>query len=304
MTKDEALKVLCTEEAQNRIKNETEIHGASRLSHYAAFSDGIYDNFLEINEKWVAKLLDTYRPPSVTDDNFNVVTDFIVKYTRSTYFSGSCQEAIRRYRVGFSHFYGRDEDYEERQMMYANPESRILGELTEKFAAQITREFRKSYIHTASDTVLFVALSNGNTIEQIARVVYPESKFTQSVENKIRYRVNLMHFRLACYALSQGWGYGEQFGLKMLKLYPKQFKQFFGDAKSFPTKEQLLFAAHGDRDWKPTEPKLVESKLVRSTPTHYSFVDFNGVKHRKYAVAYYKDGSSYDFVNKVRRVPT
>ena len=187
--------------------------------------------------------------------------------------------------------------------MYANPETRVLGELIEKFAAQITREFRKGFIHTASDTALFASLSNGNTVEQISRVVYPESKFTKTIEDKVRYRVNLMHFRLACYALSQGWGYGEQSGLKMLRLYPKQYKQFFGDSKTFPTKEQLIFAAHGDKTWQKPVESVSTIPVAQSAVDHCSLVDFNGKKHKKNAVAYYKDGSAYDFVNKIRQAP-
>ena len=311
MITEQALSILCTQQSQDTIIEQTEYSGAIRLSGYSGFTD-IFPIFQSLNERRISHLLQTYKPPPITDDNFDVVKDFVNKYTRSLYFTGAWKHAVKGYNRWLACFYGRDEDYEERQMEYANPETRVIHEIMEKQAAQITREFKKGFIHTASDTALFEALSNGNTTTQIAALVYPQSKADQKTLDKVRYRVNLMHFRLACYAIAQGWCV-QPLAQKTLRMYAPQFRSFFGsDNKIMPTKEQLLFAAHGDQNWKPHNtlsstsgiPIIHKSKVIR-----YEDVDFNGVKHeRKFgksghgrAVAYYADGSSYDFVNKIRR---
>jgi len=264
------------------------------LKHFSLDTSIIYnkdlclDIMIGIVEQKTEHWITTATLPPELLDNFNPTAFFLSQWIKNIYPYIKMQvfEKANSYYASSISLddcleLKSDENVEEDVMLILFREE--LKKANEEFMSKISKVDQK-VMHS-----MYKDLSDKEKVE----LLFPNAEYTIKLKDKVRYMINVLEFRYACFILyKQLWN--EEKVLRKLNKMPKLVKRYFGTDKllSAPDNSALLAAAFN------TEPNKVATTpkpFIRPTP--FSKVDFNGKKHDHFVV-YELNGSLYDHVTK------
>lgn len=178
-----------------------------------------------------------------------------------------------------------------------NTEEEYMLKVAQEEMEKAMKQFNKM-LHP-QELVVWELRKKTAPIRHACQILYPDCLPTQKIEDKIRYRYNLLDYRFLCLVTTKQIFF-DSLMLKGLNKSPPLNNKFFGSRvlERLPLRDDLLRAARGEENTITTTEGILKWTPAPILPR----VDFNGKKH-DHIVKYVSDtGFEYDHVTKqIRR---